>query len=229
MSLAGAQILVALTADEGGAINASLRALGCRILAANHGEAALSLARAHLPDLALLDLQLPGLDGLTICKELRRDPGTNLVPVFILSPQDNATDRLLAFELGADEFLLRSFPPRELSARVRNFLRRLHPGTPAPPKRRGNEFVVDAETHQAVVRGREVPLTPTEIKLLSALLEQPGQVWTRQRLLQAVWPGAEFATERTVDTHIRRLRIKLGSARNCIRTVRNAGYAFRTL
>jgi len=106
---------------------------------------------------------------------------------------------------------------------------RLRPDQPVPPRRPAAEFVVDAEAHQAIVRGREVPLTPTEIKLLSALLEHPGQVWTRQRLLQAAWPGSEFATERTVDTHIRRLRVKLGSARNCIRTVRNAGYAFRTL
>ena len=229
MSLADAQILVALSTDEDGGITAALRALGCRILPASNGEAALGLARAHLPDLVLLDLQLPGLDGLTICKELRRDPGTTQVPVFILSTHDNPMDRLLAFELGADEFLLRSFPPRELGARVRNFLKRLHPENPTPPKRPTIEFVVDVEAHQALVRGREVPLTPTEIKLLSALLEHPGQVWTRQRLLQAAWPGAEFATERTVDTHIRRLRIKLGSARNCIRTVRNAGYAFRTL
>lgn len=229
MSLAGAQILVALASDEDGGIAAALRALGCRILPASSGEAALSLARSNLPDLALLDLQLPGLDGLTVCKELRRDAGTAHMPVFIVSAQDSAMDRLLAFELGADEFLPRSCPPRELGARVRNFLGRLRPDQPVPPRRPAAGFVVDAEAHQAIVRGREVPLTPLEIKLLSALLEQPGQVWTRKRLLQAAWPGAESATERTVDTHIRRLRIKLGSARNCIRTVRNAGYAFRAL
>lgn len=207
--------------------DACLSASGCQVLAAASGEDALRLARTRLPDLALLDLHLPGLDGLDICKELRRDAATARMPVFVVSTQDSPTYRLLALELGADEFLPLPIEPRELTLRVRNMLERLRP--PARPTSRvhiGN-LLVDLSACEASVAGRRLRLSPTEFKLLTTLVAQHGHAQSRAELLRQVWAGATLATDRTVDTHIRRLRAKLGRLRSWIRTVRNTGYCFK--
>ncbi len=228
MSLVGTHILVALAGRELATVTAGLRAIGCRVLPATDGHAALKLARQQQPDMALLDLNLPKLDGLSLCKELRREPETSHLPVFILSAENDPTERLLALELGADEFLPLSCSARELGVRVRNMLERIRPGTAMGLRHRRGKLEVDPEAHQVIVQGRAVSLTPMELKLLSTLIHHPGQVWSRARLLATIWTDADLDTERTVDTHIRRLRAKLGSARNSIRTVRGAGYAFKS-
>lgn len=223
-----AQVLFASAdAAERAQADASLAAAGCRVLTAADGPAALRLARARLPDLVLLDLQLPGLDGLEVCKELRRDPATLRMPVFILSQRNNPTDRLLALELGADEFLPLPLDSRELALRVRNMIDRTRPATEAPAQFRVGELVVDLSAHEVAVAGRRLRLSPTEYKLLTALLEHLGQVQSREELLHHVWADATLATDRTVDTHIRRLRAKLGRLRTWIHTARNHGYYFK--
>jgi two-component system phosphate regulon response regulator PhoB len=223
-----AQVLFASAdAAERAQADTSLAAAGCRVLSATDGPGALRLARTHLPDLVLLDLLLPGLDGLEVCKELRRDAVTARMPVFILSAGDNPTERLLALELGADEFLPLPFDSRELALRVRNMIDRTRPATEPPAQLHVGELVVDLSAREASVAGRRLRLSPTEFKLLTTLLEHPGHVQTREELLQHVWPNASLATNRTVDTHIRRLRAKLGRLRPWIHTVRNNGYCFR--
>ncbi len=205
----------------------SLASTGCAMMFASNGPAALRLARVQLPDLALLDLQLPGLDGLEVCKELRGDLATMRMPVFILSLRNNPTERLLALELGADEFLPLPFDPRELALRVRNMIDRTRPATKPHTLLHIGELVVDLSAHEASVAGRQLRLSPTEFKLLTTLLEHSGHVQTRAQLLRHVWAAATLATDRTVDTHIRRLRAKLGPLRPWIHTVRSAGYCLR--
>lgn len=223
-----AQVLFASAdVDERLQAEASLAVAGCRVLCATDGPGALRLARARLPDLALLDLQLPGLDGLEVCKELRRDSATARMPVFILSARNNPTERLLALELGADEFLPLPFDSRELALRVRNMIDRTRLAIEPPAQLHLGELVVDLSAHEASVAGRQLRLSPTEYKLLTALLEHRGHLQSRQDLLRHVWADATLATDRTVDTHIRRLRAKLGKLRPWIHTVRNHGYCLR--
>lgn len=223
-----AQVLFASAdAAERAQANASLAPAGCRVLTATDGPGALRLARARLPDLVLLNLQLPGLDGLEVCKELRRNPATVRMPVFILSLRNDPSERLLALELGADEFLPLPVDPRELALRVRNMIDRTRPATEPPAQFHVGELVVNLSAHEASVAGRQLRLSPTEFKLLSILLEHPGHVQTRKELLRHVWADAALATDRTVDTHIRRLRAKLGRLRPWIHTVRSAGYCLR--
>lgn len=225
MSAPCAQILFASAdADERAQAEASLASASCRILSATDGPAALRIARARQPDLALVDLLLPGLDGLEVCKQLRRDPATARIPIFVLSPRDNQTERLLALELGADGFMQLPFDPRELALRVRNMIDRTRPASEPPAQLHIGELVVDLPAHEASVAGRQLRLSPTEFKLLTTLLEHRGHVQTREELLRRVWTNASLATDRTVDTHIRRLRAKLGKLRPWIRTARSAGY-----
>lgn len=214
-------------AAERARANASLATTACRILSASDGPAALRLARARLPDLALLDLQLPGLDGLEVCKELRRDPATTRMPVFVLSLQNNPTERLLALELGADEFLPLPFDPRELALRVRNMIARTRPAAEPTEQLHLGELHVNLSAHEVSVAGRQLRLSPTEFKLLTTLMDHQGNVQSREKLLSEVWAKATLATDRTVDTHIRRLRTKLGKLRSWIHTVRNIGYCLK--
>lgn len=214
--------------DESASASAILATVGCRVLSATDGPAALRLARTRLPDLALLNLQLPGLDGIGICKELRRDPATLRMPVFILSRRNNPTERLLALELGADEFLPLPCDPRELALRVRNMIARTRHATEPAKELQLGELLVDLSAHEVSIAGRELRLSPTEFKLLATLLDHQGHVQSREKLLGEVWGRAKLATDRTVDTHVRRLRSKLGHLRSWIYTVRGAGYCLKS-
>lgn len=220
-------LFASANADERARANASLATAGCHVLSAADGPAALRIARTRQPDLALLDLQLPGLDGLEVCKELRRDPTTLRMPVFVLSLRNNPTDRLLALELGADDFLPLPCDPRELALRVRNMIARTRPASEPTERIHLGELVVDLSAHEVSVAGRQLRLSPTEFKLLTTLLDNQGHVQSREKLLGEVWAKATLATDRTVDTHIRRLRAKLGKLRSWIHTVRNTGYCLK--
>jgi DNA-binding response OmpR family regulator len=201
---------------------------GMRFLHAADGGTALRLARAERPDVALLDLTLPGLDGLEVCRQLRRDAATRRLPVIMLTARGEEVDRVVGLELGADDYVVKPFSPRELVARIRAVLRRVEePESPAAGRSTG-DLHVDEARHAVTVGGRPVELTAKEFGLLAALMRADGRVLSREQLLDAVWGYANAAEieSRTVDVHVRRLRAKLGSEARRIVTIKAVGYRF---
>jgi DNA-binding response OmpR family regulator len=203
-----------------------LRSAGFAVTTAADGERAVALARARPPDLVVLDLGLPGLDGLDVARALR---GTSPVPIIMLTARGEETDRVLGLELGADDYLVKPFSPRELLARVRAVLRR----TEGPQAERERfvvgDVVVDTGRRQVTVDDREVELTATEFDLLVELARQPGRVFTRAQLLGAIHGVAVESYERTVDAHIKNIRRKLEPDAHRPRyllTVHGVGYRF---
>ena len=205
----------------------NLKVAGFDVLTARDGYEALSLAKNHLPDLTILDLMLPGLDGFEVCKELKRSPVTRKIPVVMLTARGEEVDRIVGLELGADDYVVKPFSPRELILRVRAILRRFTPEERPSIRWQRDGLEVDLEAHRVVVDDKEIDLTATEFRLLTELIRTLGKVLTRDQLLDKVW-GYQFdGYARTVDTHIRRLRQKIGSYADWIETVRGVGYRFR--
>ncbi|UCG14773.1 MAG: response regulator [Deltaproteobacteria bacterium] len=197
------------------------------VLTAQDGYQALSLARNHLPDLIVLDLMLPGRDGFEVCKELKRSPVTQKIPVLMLTARGEEVDRIVGLELGADDYVVKPFSPRELILRVRAILRRFAPEERPITRWHRDGLEVDLEAHRVIVDDKEIDLTATEFRLLTELIRKMGKVLTRDQLLDKVW-GYQFdGYARTVDTHIRRLRQKLGPYADWLETVRGVGYRFR--
>jgi len=197
------------------------------VLTAQDGYTALSLARKHLPQLVILDLMLPGLDGFEVCKELKRSPTTKNIPVLMLTARGEEVDRIVGLELGADDYVVKPFSPRELVLRVRAILRRFAPEESTLTRWQRNGLGVDFDSHRVRVDNQEIILTATEFRLLAELIRNLGKVLTRDKLLDKVW-GYQFdGYARTVDTHIRRLRQKIGPYAGWIETVRGVGYRFR--
>jgi two-component system phosphate regulon response regulator PhoB len=205
----------------------NLKSAEFNVLTAQDGYEALSLAKKHLPELVILDLMLPGLDGFEVCKELKRSPTTRSIPVLMLTARGEEVDRIVGLELGADDYVVKPFSPRELILRVRAILRRFAPEEPATARWQRNGLAVDLEAHRVMVDNEEAILTATEFRLLAELIRNLGKVLTRDQLLDKVW-GYQFdGYARTVDTHVRRLRQKLGPYAEWIETVRGVGYRFR--
>ena len=206
----------------------NLRKAGFEVIAASDGAAALRSARIELPDLIVLDLMLPEVDGLEVCKLLRRDPATAGVPIILLTAKAAEIDRVLGLELGADDYVTKPFSPRELVLRVKKLVeRRRHADAEVKAEQlRVGDLCVDIPRHMVSVGGEQIDLTATEFKLLCTLMQRRGRVQTRDQLLQDVWQYDNVIDTRTVDTHMRRLRDKLGSAARYIDTVRGVGYRF---
>ena len=207
-------------------ISYNLKAAGFDVITADDGEEALKKARAGQPALILLDVMLPEVDGLEVCKTLRRDPATSTVPIIMLTAKAAEIDRVLGLELGADDYVTKPFSPRELVLRVKALLRRRTPTEPEPENLDFTDLKIDIPRHQVLVRGAQVDLTATEFKLLTVLAERRGRVQSREALLRDVWEYDNFIDTRTVDTHMRRLRDKLGAAASHLDTVRGVGYRF---
>lgn len=200
---------------------------GFEVSLARDGLQALSKLRSHQPDLVLLDIMLPGADGFEVCKSIKRDPKTAQVPVIMLTARGEEVDRIVGLELGADDYVVKPFSPRELILRARAVLKRLSPEATPKQVLRRDGLSVDLDAHRAEAQGEEIPLTATEFKLLAELFKSQGRVHTRDQLLNTVW-GYEFeGYARTVDTHVRRLRQKLGNHSVLIETVRGVGYRFK--
>ena len=193
------------------------------------GSTALRLVREYHPDLLILDLMLPGMDGLEICRQLRQDVATARLPILMLTAKAEEVDRVVGLEVGADDYVVKPFSPRELVARVRAILRRAQEPAEFAVKRIG-ELEVDESRHSVGVQGTPVELTAKEFGLLCALMRANGRVLNREQLLEGVWGYADAAEieSRTVDVHIRRLREKLGSEAKRIVTVKGVGYRFDT-
>lgn len=192
------------------------------------GDTALESIRANPPDLILLDLMLPGLDGLEICRLIKRDPRTASVPLVILTAKGEEVDRIVGLELGADDYIPKPFSPREVVLRIKAVLRRSEvQETSDSDVIETGLLRLDVPGHHLQVEGQEVPLTATEFRLLKILMERCNRVQTREQLLTDVWKYSEEVDSRTVDTHIRRLRRKLGPEANRIETVIGVGYRMR--
>jgi two-component system phosphate regulon response regulator PhoB len=179
------------------------------------------------PDLVLLDLMLPDIPGTEVCRQLRASERTRTVPVIMLTARGDELDRVVGFEVGADDYVTKPFSVRELMLRVRAILRRLGGPTEEVPRLQNGELQIDVSSHRVWVRGEEVRLTALEFRLLSTMLSRAGRVQTRDTLLSDVWGMHAGLTTRTVDTHVTRLRKKLGEVGNYIETLRGVGYRFR--
>jgi two-component system phosphate regulon response regulator PhoB len=201
----------------------NLRAAGLETVLASTGEQALRELRRRLPDMVVLDLMLPDVSGTEICRAIKADPRTRHVPVLMLTAKGDEIDRIVGFELGADDYVTKPFSVRELVLRVKAILRRgAHPAD-GPPGRVG-PIRVDVDSHRAYVDGAEIQLTPLEFKLLTTFMSRLGRVQSREQLLEDVWDMSSEVETRTVDTHVKRLREKLGSGRDLLETVRGIGY-----
>jgi len=208
-------------------IDYNLRQAGFRVARAMDGVEAMNLIKKEPPDLVILDLLLPGLDGKEVCRRIRQDESTRNLPVVMLTAKAEEIDRIIGFEIGADDYLTKPFSPRELILRVQAVLRRTME-QPEPTVRLSFPgLVIDPERHRVEVDGQEVVLTATEFKLLYYLAGRPGRVQSRDLLLDQVWGYPYEGYARTVDTHVRRLRKKLGRQKERIETIRGVGYRFR--
>ena len=201
-----------------------LTADGWTVDAVGDGREALARVRGGGFDLVLLDLQLPGMDGLALCTEIRRTPATRRIPIVMLTARGDETDRVVGLEVGADDYIVKPFSPKELLARVRALFRRLEPQEPAARRLGFGLLELDEERHVVRWAGEPVRLTAKEFALLVALLAARGRVLTRQMLLEDVWGYSYGEGTRTVDVHIRRLREKLPGLAPAIVTIKSLGY-----
>jgi len=192
------------------------------------GDTALESIRSNPPDLILLDLMLPGLDGLEVCRLIKRDPSTASIPLVILTAKGEEVDRIVGLELGADDYISKPFSPREVVLRIKAVLRRSEPlEKPVSDKLSVGLLELDVPGHRLMIDRQEVSVTATEFRLLRILMERCDRVQTRDGLLTDVWRYSEEVDSRTVDTHVRRLRRKLGSEAHRIETVIGVGYRMR--
>ncbi len=199
---------------------------GFQTRTATTGPDAVLEVRNHRPDLVILDLMLPGIDGLEVCRRLRSDPATAAIPIIMLTAKVEEIDRMVGLELGADDYVVKPFSPKELVARVRAVLRRNRPRPPDEAPLSAAGITLDVGRHRVDVDGQAVGLAPREFALLQTLLESPGRVLSREQLLERAWgyARADEIESRTVDVHVRRLRAKLGEAGRRIVTVKGVGY-----
>ncbi|MCU0782961.1 MAG: response regulator transcription factor [Verrucomicrobia bacterium] len=204
----------------------NLKQAGFKVTTAADGEEALKKAKATLPSLIVLDLMLPEIDGLEVCKLLRRDPTTAAIPIIMLTAKAAEVDRVVGLELGADDYVTKPFSPRELVLRIRKLLQRREGAVEKRETLRFGDLLIDVPKHLATWRGKSFDLTATEFKLLTVLTQRAGRVQSRDALLRDVWEYDSLIDTRTVDTHMRRLREKLGAAAKHLDTVRGVGYRF---
>jgi DNA-binding response OmpR family regulator len=206
----------------------NLKKEGFSTVAARDGEAALTAARKERPDLILLDIMLPGIDGLEVCKALRGDPKTAAIPIIMLTAKSQESDKIVGLELGADDYVTKPFSPRELIARIKAVIRRGKDASKPGEIVRAGGLVIDYSKISVSVKGKPVELTSKEFELLRALVAAKGRVLSRDHLLNAVWgiDGSLEIETRTVDVHITTLRKKLKSEAGRILTVKNYGYRF---
>jgi two-component system phosphate regulon response regulator PhoB len=204
----------------------NLKGAGYEVSTASDGAEALNKARRIQPNLVILDVMMPEIDGMEVCKLLRRDPATSGIPIIMLTAKASEVDRVLGLELGADDYVVKPFSPRELVLRVKKLLDRGKPADAAKEKMVFGDLVIDMPRHAVFWKGKEIELTATEFKLLVTLAQRKGRVQSRDALLRDVWGYESMIDTRTVDTHMRRLREKLGLAAKYLDTLRGVGYRF---
>ena len=200
---------------------------GFKVQIASDGESAIKWIRAKTPDLVVLDVNLPDMSGMDVCKEIRIDPRSSHVPVIMLTARDEEIDRVLGLEFGADDYITKPFNTREVILRIKSVLKRVY-ASPEPREHfKYGCLSVNLANHAVKVKNKEVELTLTEFKLLARLIESPGKIKPRDVLLEQIWEYGDGVFSRTIDTHIQRLRSKLKDAGEYIETVRGVGYRFQ--
>lgn len=206
----------------------NLRNAGFLTLSAATGREALSLAQSEVPDLILLDVMLPDVQGTQVCKEIKSHPDLRDIPIVMVTARGEEIDRVVGFELGVDDYIVKPYSVREVVLRVRAILKRISvPDDQTPGERvRFGVIELDIDRHRVWVNDEEIKLTATEFRLLETFLNRRGRVQTRDSLLKDVWGADINVTPRTVDTHVKRLREKLGVAGDYVETVRGVGYRF---
>ncbi|MCD6170500.1 MAG: response regulator [Candidatus Latescibacteria bacterium] len=202
----------------------NLRKEGYRTIGVKTGEAALQLVEEETPDLIILDLMLPEMDGLEVCRILKSNENTSDIPIIMLTAKGEETDIVVGLEIGADDYVTKPFSPRVLLARTKALLRRKTKEPISKEIIQVENLVIDTGKYLVTIEGKPISLTSTEFNLLRFLAQHRGKVFTRNQLLDNVWKDETFVIDRTVDVHIRSLRRKLGSAANLIETVRGVGY-----
>ncbi len=205
----------------------NLKAEGFTPLVAREGEKGLKMALNEKPDLILLDLMLPGISGTDLCKQIKGNPGSNHIPIIMLTAKSEEIDRILGFELGADDYVLKPFSPRELLLRIKAVLKRSSGATPALKQWEKEGLLADFDAYTLTVDGEDAHLTPTEFNLFAEFVKNQGKVLSREKLLVNAWGYDYEGYSRTVDTHIRRLRKKLGPYSPLLETVRGIGYRLK--
>lgn len=196
-------------------------------ISATDGQTGLDIATRHRPDLIVLDLMMPGMDGLEVCRRLRNEPKTSRIPVIMLTARATEADRIVGLEMGADDYLIKPFSPRELVARVKAVLRRTGQQVEPPELIRHGLISVDVKRHEVSSDGRPVQLTATEFRILQFLASRPGRVLSRDEIIDAALGRDTDVFDRTIDVHITAIRRKLGKGGEQIETVRGFGYKFR--
>jgi len=215
-------------ADLAELVAVTLRGAGHTVRIAGTGAAAIAEIRRKAPDLIVLDVMLPDISGLEVCRRVRRDESLGQLPILMLTAKGEEVDRVVGFEVGADDYVSKPFSPRELVLRIEAILRRGRTAAQAPSSLIIQELEIDVPGHQVMVEGEEIALTALEFRLLLDLASRRGRVQSRDALLQRVWGYTPGVETRTVDTHVKRLREKLGAAAHVIETVRGVGYRIRT-
>lgn len=208
-------------------VELNLRREGYMVLTSETGEQALTLTRTKTPDLVVLDLMLPGMDGLEVCKRLKTDPGLQHIPVVMLTAKGEESDIVTGLELGADDYIAKPFSGKVLVARIRRLLRRTTEATDDKPLVKVHGLVVDPNRHEVSLNGKLVTLTLTEFNILHTLARRPGVVFTRYQIVDAIHGDDYLVTDRAIDVQIVALRRKLGSCGKLIETVRGVGYRFK--
>ncbi len=220
-------LIVEDEADIAELLSYKLAREGMEVAVCGRGDLAIERIRSDPPDLLLLDLMLPGMDGLELCRLLKRDPRTASIPVLMLTARGEEVDRIVGLELGADDYVTKPFSPREVALRIKAILRRGGERAGAGERLRAGAIELDVAGHRLLVAGSEVALTATEFRLLHRLMQSPDRVLSRQTLLADAWGYARDVDSRTVDTHVRRLRRKLGTEAERLETVIGVGYRLR--
>jgi DNA-binding response OmpR family regulator len=207
-------------------VERTLQQEGYDVILAADGTTGLRIAREHHPDLVVLDLTMPDIDGLEVCKALRSQPRHARLPILVLSARASAADRILGLELGADDYLIKPFVPRELAARVQAILRRSDSQMIRHAIINAGELVIDLDAHHVAYRGEKILLTAAEFRILELLASNPGKVFSRDEIIESALESKAAVTERTVDAHIAGIRKALKLAADHIETVRSIGYRF---
>lgn len=208
-------------------VRRSLEKEGFEVIVASDGTTGLRFAREHRPDLVVLDLTMPDIDGLEVCQQLRTEPRHARLPIIVLSARGSAADRVLGLETGADDYLVKPFVPQELVARVKAVLRRCEDQAIPHAVIRSGDLVIDVHGYKVALRGKTVSLTAAEFRILELLASHPGRAFSRDEIIERALHSEAAVTERTVDAHIVGIRKALGAAGDCVETVRSVGYRFR--